>query len=97
MNARRSDYITVLAAAIARGAKADADGAYNGAELARVGFAMFGGCVSCGASVAAYNAHPTSCGYWRCSSCVEVARDGFATPAELEAWLAEGDEDEGEP
>lgn len=87
--------ITILDLAIHRGAKADAEGAYSAEELARVGFAILGGCASCGATLGAYNACPSRGGVWLCrSGCIddygydtveEASREIFALPGESES------------
>lgn len=71
--------ITILDLAIHRGAK-PIDDSYSGAELARVGLAIFGGCTGCGASMAAYNAHPSKSGFWCCPDC--IGDDGWTDAAE---------------
>jgi len=78
--------ITILDLAIHRGAKPGDTGGYSGDELERVGLAIFGGCLRCEASIAAYNAHPTKLGFWCCKHC--VGDDGFATVEEAEAFMA---------
>jgi hypothetical protein len=82
--------ITLLHVAEARGVKADADGCVNGAEFARVGVPMIGGCESCGATVAAYNAYPSRSGFIRCEDCVGGA--GFEDVAEFEDFSRDGAE-----
>lgn len=62
--------ITILDLALHRGAKAEPDGSINGAEFARVGLPLFGGCELCHASIAAYNACPSHSGYLRCTECI---------------------------
>lgn len=73
----------------------DQKGALNGADFQRIGLPMFGGCVSCEASIAAYNAYPTTTGYLMCKDCVcdEV---GFETTDAFEAWCEAEDERESE-
>ena len=36
-----------------------------------------GGCEGCHATLAAYNAYPSTSGYWRCADC--IGQTGFAT------------------
>jgi hypothetical protein len=48
---------SLLDVAEERGAVADEDGCFNGAELARVGVPILTSCRSCGATLAAYNAY----------------------------------------
>jgi hypothetical protein len=72
-------FVTCLDVALARGARRDENGAITGSEFDRVGIPLFGGCLTCGASIAAYNAYPTTTGYLRCAGCVESAGDGYET------------------
>ena len=66
--------VTIYDVAVALGAREGADGSMSGAEFERLGLPMFGGCQGCGASLAAYNAHPQRNGYLACGDC---ARDGW--------------------
>lgn len=77
--------ITILDLAKARGAQPEPEGTYSAASLAAVGFELLGGCASCGATIAAYNAHPSRTGFWRCGECID-GRLGFASVAEFDAW-----------
>ena len=77
--------LTILELAIAFGAHADESGAVNGEELAKQGFAIFGGCARCGACLSAGNGYPARNGYWSCEGCLEESA-GFETVAEFEAW-----------
>lgn len=43
----------------------------TGADFAALGLPMLGGCCMCGATIAAYNAHPGISGYLVGSCCVE--------------------------
>jgi hypothetical protein len=45
-----------------------------------------GGCQGCQASIAVYNAYPSTSGYWRCADC--IGTDGFATVADFTAHEA---------
>lgn len=76
--------ITILDVAVSRGAKPCESGGYSGLELERVGFEIFGGCEVCEASIAAFNAHPTLTGFWRCSRCVSDV--GFETVEQYEEF-----------
>lgn len=85
--------ITVMDLAMHRGAQ-EIDGGINASEFWRVGLDIIGGCRRCGASIAAYNAHPTKSGFWACSDCVgddgwdsveEANRDVFHR--HLTRWL----------
>lgn len=50
---------------------------WNGQDYLDVGLPFIGGCEVCGAAVAAYNSHPSTSGYLRCSTC--IGDDGYAT------------------
>lgn len=82
--------ITILDVALAWGAKGSEDGSINGSEFDRVGLPLFAGCQCCGASLAAYNAYPSSTGFTRCEDC--VGNLGFTTVAEFEAHCDKEDE-----
>jgi hypothetical protein len=70
--------ITIWELAIHRGAKADSNGGMSGMEIERVGLPFIGGCVRCGACIAAYNAAPTTTGFLACAH--ECAEDiGYDT------------------
>ena len=69
--------ITILQLARAMGAEETEDGAINGSEFERLGLPMLGGCQVCQATIAAYNACPTTTGYLSCTNCVET--EGYAT------------------
>ena len=45
---------------------------YDGQEFADQGLACIGGCWSCEATLAAYNAFPDRCGYWACEGCLQA-------------------------
>ena len=78
--------ITILELAKHRGAKEDADGSMNGAEIERVGLPFMGGCCMCGACIAAYNASPSKSGYLKCTNeC--IGDDGFDTVEEANLAL----------
>src|ERR1700733_6361088 len=47
------------------------------------GVVILGGCQGCHATIAAYNAYPSTSGYWRCADC--IGGDGFATIAHFTA------------
>ena len=61
--------VTAFDIAKARGAKEDENGVKAG-EFDRVGIPFMGGCQSCQASIAAYNAYPANTGFWRCEDCI---------------------------
>ena len=75
--------ITIHELAIFRGMRDDGTGQFSGGDYADVGLAIMGGCERCGATLAAYNAHPTRTGFWRCGDC--VGPHGYATAAEANA------------
>lgn len=78
--------ITILDLAIHRGAQKDEDGSINCAEIEQVGLPFMGGCVRCGACIAAYNAAPTTTGYLACAK--DCAQDiGYDTVEEADAVL----------
>lgn len=54
---------------------------YTAEDFSAAGVAMFGGCEFCSAAIAAYNAYPSTSGYWRCADCIGNA--GFATVEEF--------------
>jgi len=80
--------VTVLDVAIARGIQRDERGAYNGAEFHRVGLPILGGCALCGATIAAYNAAPSTSGYLRCANGC-IGDEGFPTVEAFEEWAKE--------
>jgi hypothetical protein len=84
--------VTIMECAIARGLRQDADGSCTAQDLADVGFDMIGGCCSCHATIAAYNAYPSQGGFWCCSGC--VGDFGFETTEDFELWCKEQDEEE---
>lgn len=68
--------------------------ARTGADFAEAGFDIMGGCARCEASIAAYNAYPSTSGYWRCAGCID--EDGFRTLAGFKGWMAENEAREAE-
>ena len=62
---------------------------YTAEDCLASGVDIIGGCQSCGATIAAYNAYPSTSGYWRCADC--IGEDGFATVADFTAHPAIGD------
>jgi len=46
------------------------EGNLNGQDFEDAGLAIMGGCYGCGASLAAYNAYPTTQGSWSCNDCL---------------------------
>lgn len=69
--------VTILDVAKARGAEVGEDGSINMGAFEEVGLQIMGGCITCEASIAAYNAFPSRCGYWCCADC--VGDSGFKT------------------
>src|SRR5215468_2812495 len=53
---------------------------YPAEDFSRLGVAIVGGCEGCTATIAAYNAYPSTSGYWRCADCINDT--GFATVEE---------------
>lgn len=51
--------------------------AKTGDDFYDAGFEILGGCQSCGASIAAYNAYPSKSGYWKCADC--IGDDGWTS------------------
>lgn len=73
--------VTVLALAshrLGRDAK-------NGGDFEEAGLPFMGGCAHCEASIAAYNAHPATDGYLRCSNCIGDL--GYATVEDADRAL----------
>jgi hypothetical protein len=54
---------------------------YPAHDFYSVGVDITGGCEICGATLAAYNAYPSTSGYWRCADC--IGTDGFTTVEEF--------------
>ena len=67
----RNGMITILDIAKHRGVHIDVDGCIAASEFSRVGLPFFGGCQDCGATIAAYNAHPGRNGLLFGSCCAE--------------------------
>lgn len=81
--------VTILDLAVYRGAVADSEGRYAADELDRVGLAVSGGCVVCGATLGAGNACPSRSGYWKClHDC--IGDDGYETAEEANADIFGG-------
>lgn len=73
--------ITILDLARFRGVKPSADGSISCGDIADVGLPFWGGCQSCHATIAAYNACPSTSGFLRCASgCID--EDGYETVEE---------------
>ena len=59
---------------------------YTAEDCLTSGVDIIGGCQTCAAAIAIYNAYPATSGYWRCADC--IGRDGFATVADFTAYEA---------
>jgi hypothetical protein len=56
---------------------------YTDDDFFRNGVGILGHCQRCAATLAAYNAYPSTSGFWRCADC--IGDTGFATIAEFKA------------
>ena len=54
---------------------------YTAEDCLISGVDILGGCQRCAATLAAYNAYPSTSGYWRCADC--IGSDGYATVADF--------------
>lgn len=63
--------------------------ATNGADFEEAGLAIMGGCMVCGASLAAYNGYPSRAGYWCCRGC--LGESGWDDVAEACRDIFEGE------
>ena len=59
---------------------------YTAEDCLASGVDILGGCQGCQASIAVYNAYPSTSGYWRCAGCIGTG--GFATVADFIAHEA---------
>ena len=59
---------------------------YTAEDCLRNGVDILGSCQLCAATIACYNAYPSTSGYWRCADC--IGEDGFATVADFTARQA---------
>jgi hypothetical protein len=59
---------------------------YTAEDCLASGVDILGGCQGCQATIACYNAYPSTSGYWRCADC--IGTDGFATVADFTAHEA---------
>ena len=50
---------------------------YTAEDCLISGVDVIGGCQACAATIAIYNAYPSTSGYWRCAGC--IGDTGFAT------------------
>jgi hypothetical protein len=79
--------VSVYEVALARDVQV-VGGSVNGAEFARVGLPILGGCCVCGATIAAYNAAPSTYGYLMCLNGCVTDETGFPTVEAFEKWAA---------
>ena len=56
---------------------------YTAEDCLASGVDILGGCQGCHATIACYNAYPSTSGYWRCADC--IGDNGFATVADFTA------------
>ena len=56
---------------------------YAAGDFLTCGVEMLGGCQGCAATIACYNAYPSTSGYWRCADCIGTS--GYATVADFTA------------
>ena len=56
---------------------------YTAEDCLASGVDILGGCQNCHATIAAYNAYPSTSGYWRCANC--IGDTGFAAVADFTA------------
>lgn len=75
--------LTILDIAIAKGAHQDDGGAIAMGEFERLNLPFFSGCQGCGASLAPYNAYPSTTGFIQCKDCLDDR--GFKTVEEFDA------------
>ena len=54
---------------------------YTAEDCLISGVDIIGGCQACAATIAIYNAYPSTTGYWRCAAC--IGDTGFATVADF--------------
>ena len=59
---------------------------YTAEDCLACGVDILGGCQGCQATIAVYNAYPSTSGYWRCADC--IGDDGYATVADFTAHQA---------
>ena len=56
---------------------------YTAEDCLISGVDIIGGCQACAATIAIYNAYPSTSGYWRCADC--IGDTGFATVTDFTA------------
>ena len=59
---------------------------YTAEDCLISGVDILGGCQTCAATIAVYNAYPSTSGYWRCADC--IGDTGFATVADFKDHTA---------
>ncbi len=59
---------------------------YTAEDCLVSGVDILGGCQGCHATIACYNAYPSTSGYWRCADC--IGDDGYATVADFTGSLS---------
>jgi hypothetical protein len=59
---------------------------YTAEDCLTSGVDILRGCQGCHATIAVYNAYPSTSGYWRCADC--IGTDGFVTVADFTAHEA---------
>ncbi|MFE0152833.1 hypothetical protein ACFWY5_37215 [Nonomuraea sp. NPDC059007] len=64
-------------------AKVGIKDSYTSNDHVTHGVNIIGGCESCDATIASYNAYPSKTGYWRCAHC--IGDSGYPTVAAFEA------------
>lgn len=81
--------VTILEIARELGVESN-DGVVNAAEIMKWGLPFMGGCQHCAATIACYNAAPTSTGMLQCVECADGNGVGYATVDEAIAAIYEG-------
>jgi len=59
---------------------------YTAEDCLASGVDILGGCQGCQATIAVYNAYPSTSGYWRCADC--IGNSGYATVADFTASMS---------
>jgi hypothetical protein len=59
---------------------------YTAEDCLSSGVDILGGCQGCQATIACYNAYPSTSGCWRCADC--IGRTGYATVADFTASMS---------
>jgi hypothetical protein len=59
---------------------------YTAEDCLISGVDILGGCQHCQATIAVYNAYPSTSGYWRCADC--IGDTGYATVADFTASMS---------